>query len=74
MLATGCIDIVSTPVNHIYVIELRLTKKGGVSSAAEQIKASGYIKPLLAGKRSVIAHAVELDDMDIGLVEVMRKE
>lgn len=74
MLATGRIDIVCTTAKHIYVIELKLTKNGGIKSAAEQIKANGYAEPFLADKRSVIALAVELDDMGKGLVEVERVE
>ena len=74
MLATGRIDIVCTTARHIYVIELKLTKNGGVKAAAEQIKANGYTEPFMADKRGVIALAVELDDMGKGLVEVERME
>lgn len=56
------------------MIELKLTKNGGVKAAAEQIKANGYSEPFLADKRNVIALAVELDDMGKGLVEVERVE
>ena len=57
-----------------YVIELKLSKNGGIKSAAEQIKANGYTEPFLVDRRDVIALAVELDDMGKGLVEVERVE
>ena len=72
MLATGRIDIVCTTARHIYVMELKLTKNGGIKSATEQIKANGYTEPFLADKRDVTALAVELDDMGKGLVELVK--
>ena len=72
MLSTGRIDIVCKTAKHIYVIELKLAKNGGVRAAAEQIKSNGYTEPFLAEKRDVIALAVELDDMGRGLIELKR--
>ena len=74
MLATGRIDIVCTTARHIYVIELKLTKNGGVKAASEQIKSKGYTEPFLSYHHNVIALAIELDDMGKGLVEVERVE
>ena len=61
-----------TTAKDIYVMELKLTKNGGIKSAAQQIKANGYTEPFLADKRDVTALAVELDDMGKGLVELVK--
>ena len=69
MIATGRIDMVVETSTFIYVLELKLSNNGGVDAAAEQIKAKQYAEPFKAGKRKVIALAVELDDLGKGLVD-----
>ena len=69
MIATGRIDMVVEVTNYIYVLELKLTKNGGLASAEKQIKANHYIEPFKADKRKVIALAVELDDLGKGLLD-----
>lgn len=69
MIATGRIDMVVEVTNFIYVLELKLSNNGGVDAAEEQMKAKQYAEPFKAGKRKVIALAMELDDMGKGLVD-----
>ena len=69
MIATGRIDMVVETTNFIYVLELKLSNNGGVDAATEQMKAKQYAEPFKAGKRKVIALAIELDDMGKGLVD-----
>ena len=69
MLATGRIDMVVATLHYIYVMELKLTKNGGLAAAERQIKENNYIEPFKADKRKVIALAIELDDMGKGLVD-----
>ena len=69
MIATGRIDMVVETTNFIYVLELKLSNNGGVDAATEQIKAKQYAEPFKAGKRKVIALAIELDDKGKGLVD-----
>ena len=69
MLSTGRIDILCTTPKYIYVMELKLTKNGGMKAAAQQIKDNRYIEPFKADKRKVIALAIELDDMGKGLID-----
>ena len=69
MIATGRIDMVVETTNFIYVLELKLSKNGGVDAATEQIKAKQYAEPFQADKRKVIALAIELDDKGKGLVD-----
>ena len=69
MIATGRIDMVVETTNFIYVLELKLSKNGGVDAATEQMKAKQYAEPFKADKRKVIALAIELDDMGKGLVD-----
>ena len=73
-LATGRIDVVVTTHNYIYVMELKLTKNGGLAAAEKQIKGNQYTAPFKAGKRKVIALAVELDDMGKGLIDWKKVE
>lgn len=68
-LATGRIDVVITTNKYIYVMELKLTKNGGLAAAEKQIKDHQYTVPFKADKRQVIALAVELDDMGKGLID-----
>ena len=69
MLATGRIDMVVEVTNYIYVLELKLTKNGGLAAAEKQIKENNYTEPFKADKRKVIALAVELDDQGKGLID-----
>ncbi len=69
MLATGRIDMVVEVTNYIYVLELKLTKNGGLAAAEKQIKENNYTEPFKADKRKVIALAVELDDLGKGLID-----
>lgn len=69
MLATGRIDILAKTTRHIYVMELKLTKNGGVKAAESQIKENKYLEPFKADKRKPIGLAVELDDMGKGLLD-----
>ena len=68
-LATGRIDIVVTTNRYVYVMELKLTNNGGLAAAEKQIRDNQYASPFMAGKRKVIALAVELDDMGKGLID-----
>ena len=69
MLATGRIDMVVTTIHYIYVIELKLSKNGGVSAAEEQIINNQYLEPFKADKRKVVGLAIELDDLGKGLLD-----
>ena len=73
-LATGRIDVVVTTHNYIYVMELKLSKNGGLAAAEKQIKGNQYSAPFKADKRQVIALAVELDDMGKGLIDWKKVE
>lgn len=68
MLATGRIDMVVTTDNYIYVMELKLTKNGGIAAAEKQIRDNRYTEPFKADKRKVVALAVELDEQGKGLL------
>lgn len=74
MLSTGRIDMVVETQTIIYVLELKLTKNGGIKAAEKQIKANHYTEPFKADKRKVIALAIELDDMGKGLIDVKEVE
>lgn len=69
MLSTGRIDMVVEIYSYIYVLELKLTKNGGLTAAEKQILSNQYAEPFKADKRNVVALAVELDDMGKGLVD-----
>lgn len=69
MLATGRIDMVVTTLHYTYVIELKLSKNGGISAAEKQIIANNYLEPFKADKRKVIGLAIELDDLGKGVVD-----
>ena len=69
MLATGRIDLVITTTHYIYVIELKLSKNGGISAAEKQIIANNYLEPFKADKRKVVGLAIELEDMGKGLLD-----
>lgn len=69
VLATGRIDMVVTTVHYIYVLELKLTKNGGLAAAERQIKERCYAEPFKADRRQVISLAIELDDMGKGLID-----
>ena len=68
MLATGRIDMVVTTIHYVYVIELKLSKNGGIQAAEKQIIANNYLEPFKADKRKVIGLAIELDDLGKGLL------
>ncbi len=69
MIATGRIDMVVYTHHIIYVLELKLSNNGGLASAEKQIINNKYAEPFKAGKRKIIALAVELDDLGKGLVD-----
>ena len=69
MLATGRIDMVVTTIHYIYVIELKLTKNGGISAAEKQMIANNYLEPFKADKRKIVGLAIELEDMGKGLMD-----
>ena len=69
MLATGRIDIIAQTSRYIYVIELKLTKNGGVDAAEKQIITNQYLEPFKADKRKPIGLAIELDDLGKGLLD-----
>ena len=69
MLATGRIYLVVTTIQYIYVIELKLTKNGGISAAEKQIIDHNYLEPFKADKRKVVGLAIELEDMGKGLLD-----
>lgn len=68
MMAKGRIDIIACNSAYIYVIELKLTKNGGLVAAEQQIKSNRYTEPFKADDRPVIALAIELDDMGKGML------
>ena len=60
---------------YIYVIELKLTKNGGLVAAEKQIMNNQYLEPFKADKkRKVVGLAIELDDMGKGLLEWKKVE
>ena len=69
MMATGRIDMVVSTSRFIYVIELKLTKNGGLSAAEKQMKENNYAQPFKADKRKVVSLAIELDDAGKGLID-----
>ena len=69
MLATGRIDILAKTSRYIYVIELKLSKNGGIEAAKNQILTNNYLEPFKADKRKVIGLAIELDDLGKGLLD-----
>ena len=69
MLATGRIDIIAQTSRYIYVMELKLSKNGGVEAAKNQIITNQYLEPFKADKRKPIGLAIELDDLGKGLLE-----
>ena len=69
MISTGRIDMVVEATNIIYILELKLSNNGGLASAEKQIINNKYAEPFKAGKRKIIALAVELDDLGKGLVD-----
>lgn len=58
-----------TTIHYIYVIELKLTKNGGISAAEKQIIDHNYLEPFKADKRKVVGLAIELEDMGKGLLD-----
>ena len=69
MMNKGRIDVVARTSRYIYVIELKLTKNGGVKVAEQQIIDNQYMEPFKADGREVIALAIELEDSGKGLLE-----
>ena len=75
MLSTGRIDILCITPHYTYVIELKLSKNGGVAAAEKQIKDNQYLEPFKADKtRQVVGLAIELEDLGKGLLEWKRVE
>lgn len=74
MMSKGRIDIVASNATYIYVIELKLTKNGGLAAAEQQIKDNLYAEPFKADSRELIPLAIELDDMGKGLLRWKRAE
>jgi hypothetical protein len=69
MHSGGRIDIVVWTSRFVYVMELKLTKNGGLAAAAEQIRKNGYGEPFKADQRKTVCLAIELNDMGKGLVD-----
>ena len=65
----GRIDILAKNLNYIFVIELKLSKNGGLSAAAQQIKDRRYADAFVAERQKTISLAIELDDMGRGIVD-----
>lgn len=75
ILSTGRIDILCDTPRYIYVIELKLTKNGGLVAAEKQIMNNQYLEPFKTDKkRKVVGLAIELDDMGKGLLEWKKVE
>ena len=75
MLSTGRIDILCYTHRYTYVIELKLTKNGGIAAAEKQMRDNLYLEPFKADKkREVIGLAIELEDMGKGLLDWKRVE
>lgn len=74
MMCKGRIDMVVWTSRYIYVVELKLTKNGGLQAAEKQIHDNLYTEPFKADGREVIALAIELDDMGKGLLEWRKVE
>ena len=69
MIATGRIDMVVELHGNVYVMELKLTKNGGIAAAERQIRDNRYAEPFKTPGRKVFALAVDLDDMGKGLID-----
>lgn len=69
MMANGRIDIVAHTSRYIYVIELKLTKNGGLKAAMEQLGDRQYTEPFKAAGKTVIALGIELEDIGKGLLD-----
>ena len=74
MTAKGRIDLLVKTLHFIYVIELKLSKAGGIAAAEKQIRDNLYGEPFKADSRELIALAVELDDDGKGILEWKRVE
>lgn len=72
MMSKGRIDLVVWTLHYIYVIELKLTKNGGLQAAGKQIRENLYVEPFKAENKEVVALAIELDDQGKGLVDYCR--
>lgn len=69
MMGNGRIDVVARTSRYIYVIELKLTKNGGLKAAEQQIRENQYTEPFKAEDKEVVALAVELEDNGKGLLD-----
>lgn len=69
MMANGRIDILARNKRYIYVIELKLTKAGGLAAAERQIISKCYAAPFKGDARKVVALAVEIADDGKGIVD-----
>ena len=69
MMSKGRIDMVVWSERYIYVIELKLTKNGGVKAAEQQIRNNQYAEPFKGEGKEVVALAIELEDSGKGLLE-----
>ena len=69
MISTGRIDMVVELHGNVYVMELKLTKNGGLAAAERQILDNRYAEPFKTPGHKVFALAVELDDMGKGLID-----
>ena len=69
MMSKGRIDMVVWALEYVYVIELKLTKNGGLKAAEQQIIDNSYAEPFKTGEREVVALAVELEDSGKGILE-----
>lgn len=74
MMAKGRIDMVVWTLHAIYIIELKLTKNGGLAAAERQIRDNLYAEPFKGDGREVVPLAIELDDEGKGLLDWKRVE
>lgn len=66
--AKGRVDMTVWAWDSIYVIELKLTKNGGIAAAEQQIRDNLYAEPFQSDGKTVVPLAIELDDMGKGMV------
>ncbi|MCH5306943.1 MAG: AAA family ATPase [Prevotella sp.] len=69
MMGNGRIDVIARTSRYTYVIELKLTKNGGLKAAEQQIKENQYIEPFKADGKQIVALAIELEDLGKGLLD-----
>lgn len=68
MMAGGRIDIVASNALRTFVIELKLTKNGGLKAAEQQLLSHRYADAFRTEGQTVTALAIELDDEGKGVL------